>query len=64
MDGLSLAKSIYYAEMLKQFKTLKASHTWSILQGHWKTYQVKAYNKSYKQELREDNEQKTKKNSY
>ena len=50
MDGLSLWKSM-------QYKTLKASHTWSVWQVHWKTYQVKAYNNSYKQELREDNKQ-------
>ena len=50
MDGLSLLKSM-------QYKTLKASHTWSVRQVHWKTYQVKAYNNSYKQELREDNKQ-------
>jgi hypothetical protein len=30
---------------------------WTILQGHWKTYQMKVYNKYYEQELCEGNKQ-------
>ncbi len=30
---------------------------WTILQGHWKTHQMKVYNKHCKQELREGNKQ-------
>jgi hypothetical protein len=31
---------------------------WTILQGYWKTYQMKVYSKHKEQELREGNEQK------
>jgi hypothetical protein len=30
---------------------------WTILQGHWKTYQMEVYNKHNQQELREGNKQ-------
>ncbi len=43
--------------MLKQYKMLKASHMWSVLQGHWKIYQMKAYNKRNEQGLQAGNEQ-------
>ncbi len=36
---------------------------WSILWGHWKTYQMKVYNKHYKQELHKCNEQEKDKES-
>ncbi len=48
-----------YAEMIKQYTTLKACNTWSVLQRHWKSYHTNNYNrwKSYYQELRENNKQ-------
>jgi hypothetical protein len=47
----------YYTELYRQYKTLKDSQMWTFLQGHWKTYQMKVYNKHNKQELPEGNEQ-------
>jgi hypothetical protein len=56
-DGLTTSSKKYYAELHRQYKTLKDSHMWTICQGHWKTYQMKVYNKHNEQELCEGNEQ-------
>jgi hypothetical protein len=56
-DGWTNAGKEYYAELHKQYKTLKESQMWTILQGHWKTYQMKVYHKHNKQELCEGKEQ-------
>jgi hypothetical protein len=36
-DGLTNAGKEYYGKLHSQYKTLKDSQMWTILQGHWKT---------------------------